>query len=204
MPAAALAITFMPAGQAKEASASRHDVQGKMSYCETCHGYQGRGFHAYNPIPRLAGQQPEYIKAQLQAFVERGRTNNIMYNVSHVMSPDLVSALATNFNQLNPKPIGGGQKDLVPAGKKIFEDGIPSANVPACASCHGTDAKGNGPFPRLAGQLPDYVFNKLTHWSSERGQNPAKPDNSAIMEPIAHSLNEQQIRAVAAYLSYLE
>jgi len=48
------------------------------------------------------------------------------------------------------------------------------------------------------------VFNKLTHWSSERGQNPAKPDNSAIMEPIAHSLNEQQIRAVAAYLSYLE
>jgi len=159
MPAAALAITFMPAGQAKEASASRHDVQGKMSYCETCHGYQGRGFHAYNPIPRLAGQQPEYIKAQLQAFVERGRTNNIMYNVSHVMSPDLVSALATNFNQLNPKPIGGGQKDLVPAGKKIFEDGIPSANVPACAPVMGQ-------MPRVTDRFRDWRGSSPTTCST--------------------------------------
>jgi cytochrome c553 len=44
----------------------------------------------------------------------------------------------------------------------------------------------------------------LTNWEKEREQDPAKPDTSAIMEPIAHSLPEQQIAAVAAYLSYLE
>ena len=89
-------------------------------------------------------------------------------------------------------------------GKKIYEEGIPSADVPPCASCHGPEAKGNGVFPRLAGQLHDYIFNKLVNWSSERGQDPKNPDISAIMQPIAHNLTKSQIAAVAAYLNYLE
>jgi cytochrome c553 len=90
------------------------------------------------------------------------------------------------------------------AGKKIYEEGVPGTDVPACASCHGTDAKGNGPFPRLAGQLHDYILRKLTNWDKERGQDPRNPDISAIMQPIAHSLTSSQISSVAAYLSYLE
>jgi len=95
-------------------------------------------------------------------------------------------------------------EELAAAGKKIYEEGIPSAEVPPCASCHGPDAKGADAFPRLAGQLHDYVFRKLTNWDKERGQDKANPDTSAIMQPIAHNLTEAQIRAVAAYLSYLE
>jgi hypothetical protein len=48
------------------------------------------------------------------------------------------------------------------------------------------------------------VYRKLTNWEKERGQDKAKPDNSAIMQPIAHNLTEAQVKAVAAYLSYLE
>ena len=44
----------------------------------------------------------------------------------------------------------------------------------------------------------------MTNWDKERGQDKANPDNSAIMQPIAHNLTEAQIKAVAAYLSYLE
>jgi cytochrome c553 len=33
---------------------------------------------------------------------------------------------------------------------------------------------------------------------------PSMSDTSAIMGPIAHNLTEAQIKAVAAYLSYLE
>src|SRR5580704_10406969 len=200
---AILAIVFIPAGRADD-TVSKHELQAKIAYCETCHGFSGRGFRGYSPMPRLAGQQPEYLKNQLKAFVERGRTSNIMYNVSHVLSPPMLTALATNFSDLNPKPLGGAPKELVASGKKIFEDGIPESNIPPCASCHGPDAKGNGPFPRLAGQLHDYTFGKLVNWSKERGQNPAKPDTSSIMEPIAHGLSQQQVRAVAAYLNYLE
>ena len=175
-------------------------LKAKTDYCKTCHGIEGQGFRGAAPMPRLAGQQPEYIKNQLQAFIERRRTNPVMNNVAHVLSPEMVTALSNYFKDLNPKPLGGGgaSKELAPEGKKIFEEGIPSANVPPCASCHGDDAKGNGEFPRLAGQLPDYILRKLTGWDKERHS-----ESSAIMQPIAHELTEAQIKAVAAYVSQL-
>jgi len=127
-----------------------------------------------------------------------------MFNVAHVLSPAMQAALAASFNDLNPKPLADAPKQLLAAGKKIYDEGVADANVPPCASCHGPEAKGDGQFPRLAGQLNDYIFNKLTNWNKERGQDPKKPDASVIMQPIAHSLTEQQIKAVAAYLNYQE
>lgn len=181
------------------------ELQAKIAYCENCHGISARGFHGFYPIPRLAGQQPEYLQNQLQAFIEHRRTNNIMFNVSHVLSPEMLDALAKNFNSLDPKPLTtSAPPDLISAGKKIYEGGIEKSDVPACAGCHGPDAKGQGQFPRLAGQLSDYIFSKLTNWDKERGQKPTNPDNSAIMAPIAHNLTEQQIKAVAAYLNQIE
>jgi cytochrome c553 len=116
----------------------------------------------------------------------------------------MIAALAEEFRALDPRPLGGGAKSLVATtGERIFQDGVPDANVAACAACHGPDAKGTGEIPRLAGQLPDYTVNKLVNWSKERGQNPAKPDTSAVMSPVAHSLTRSQVEAVAAYLSYL-
>jgi cytochrome c553 len=180
------------------------ELKAKTDYCKTCHGVTGQGFRGSFPMPRLAGQQPEYLKNQLQAFIERRRTNPVMFNVAHVLSPPMLEGLSTYFKNLDPKPLGGAPKELVADGKKIYEEGIPSAEVPPCASCHGPDAKGADAFPRLAGQLNDYIYRKLTNWDKERGQDKAKPDNSAIMQPIAHNLNDAQIKAVAAYLSYLD
>jgi cytochrome c553 len=203
--AALFGLICATAAHAEDAKAvSQKDVQAKLAYCEVCHGVSAQGFRGYYPIPRLAGQQIEYLQNQLQAFVERRRTNNIMFNVGHVMSPAMIAALAANFKELNPKPLGGAPKDLVDDGKKIFAEGVPAADVAPCVSCHGDDAKGNGLFPRLAGQLFDYIGSKLTNWDKERGQDPKQPDTSAIMQPIAHSLTASQIKAVAAYLSYLE
>ena len=201
--AAVLALSVAPAAAAQD-SVSKAEADAKLRYCEVCHGVSAQGFHGYYPIPRLAGQPTEYLKNQLQAFVEHRRTSNIMFNVGHVLSPAMINALTTDFNELNPKPVGGAPKENIDDGKKIFENGIAAANVPPCASCHGPEAKGNGPFPRLAGQLYDYITNKLTNWEKERGQNPSQPDTSAVMQPIAHNLTQPQIKAVAAYLSYLE
>ena len=205
LPAAVLAIVFVSTGRAAERGAvSSRDFEAKIQYCKTCHGLSGQGFRGAFPMPRLAGQQSEYLENQLRAFIERRRTNPVMFNVAHVLSPSLVNALAAYFKGLNPKPLGGAPREVVAAGKKIYQDGVSGAEVPACASCHGPEAKGEGAIPRLAGQLHDYLLKKLVNWSKERGQDPAKPDTSAIMEPIAHSLTEPQIAAVAAYLSYLE
>jgi cytochrome c553 len=205
LPAAVLAIVFAGTGRAQERGVvSVKDLEAKIQYCKTCHGLSGQGFRGAYPMPRLAGQQREYIENQLRAFIERRRTNPVMFNVAHVLSPSMVTGLATYFKDLNPKPLGGAPTELAAAGKKIYQEGVSGADIPPCASCHGPEAKGQDAFPRLAGQLHDYILKKLVNWSKERGQDPAKPDTSAIMEPIAHGLTEPQIAAVAAYLSYLE
>jgi cytochrome c553 len=204
----AIAVMAFPAADHAEdggsATVDAHELQAKLTYCKACHGASGQGYHGYSPIPRLAGQQPEYIENQLKAFIERRRQNPIMFSVAHVLSPQMLAALAAHFNGLNPKPLGGSDRELIPEGKKIFEEGIAASGIPPCASCHGPEAKGDGQFPRLAGQLPDYILRKLTNWDKERGQDRENPDTSAIMQPIAHELTQPQIKAVAAYVSSLD
>jgi len=196
---AILALALLPAlsiaGRADE-------LQAKLLYCKTCHGLSGQGYRGYFPMPRLAGQQPQYLENQLRAFIERRRTNPIMANVAHALSPSMVSALAEHFRHLDPRPIGGAPRQSVSTGKRIFDDGIPEANVPACSACHGTDGRGQNEIPRLAGQLYEYTVGQLTGWAKVRGQGSAV-DTSAIMAPTAHNLTRSQIEAVAAYVSNL-
>jgi cytochrome c553 len=200
----ALAATSISAYDVAAERASAQALKAKTDYCKTCHGIDGRGFRGSVPMPRLAGQQPEYLASQLQAFIDRRRTNPVMNNVAHVLDEEMVKSLATYFKNLNPKPLGGGAKSLSPEGKKIYEEGVASANIPPCASCHGGDGKGSDAFPRLAGQLPDYIQRKLANWDNERGQKKDQPDNSSIMQPIAHDLTDAQVKAVAAYVSQLD
>src|SRR3984893_3884216 len=95
-----------------EHAAARGSVQAKLSYCKDCHGVSAQGFRGYFPIPRLAGQQTEYLENQLRAFIEHRRTNNVMFNVAHALSPSVIAALAAEFREFNPRPIGGAPKQL--------------------------------------------------------------------------------------------
>lgn len=201
---AVLAVAFSAAGHAEDAGmARRQGLEAKLEYCKTCHGLSGQGYLGYFPMPRLAGQQPEYIEAQLRAFIERRRTNSIMFNVAHVLSPSMLTALAAHFRNLDPKPFGGAPRGSMATGKKIYEEGLPEANVPACSACHGTDGTGQNEIPRLAGQLYAYTVGQMTGWSRNRGQGSAA-DTSAIMAQTAHNLTRSQVEAVAAYVSYLQ
>ena len=206
-PIALAAFVFATASSAEDVRKGAipdKEVQAKLQYCKVCHGVSAQGFRGFYPIPRLAGQQPTYLENQLQAFIEHRRTNNVMFNVAHSLSQSMVTALAANFNALNPPPLGGAPRQLVATGGKIFQDGLPDQDIAACAACHGPDAAGAGQIPRLAGQLYPYTIDKLLNWGKERGQNPKIPDTSAIMSPVAHSLNKSQIEAVAAYVSTLK
>src|SRR3974390_1425383 len=126
LPAAILAIVFAVAGHAQEGtpSYSQRDLQSKITYCKTCHGLSGEGYRGYVPMPRLAGQQTQYLENQLRAFIERRRTNPIMFNVAHVLSPSMLRDLAAHFRDLNPEPLGGAPKELGSTRKQSFEDGL--------------------------------------------------------------------------------
>ena len=204
LPTLVLAMAFSVSGHAQERLApAKGGLEAKLEYCKTCHGLSGQGYLGYFPMPRLAGQQPEYIEAQLRAFIERRRSNPVMRNVAHVLSPSMVTALAMHFSHLKSPPFGGAPRGSIATGKRIYEEGLPEANVPACSACHGTEGKGQNEIPRLAGQVYQYTVGQLSGWKSERGQGTAV-DTSAIMAPTAHNLTRSQVEAVAAYVSFLQ
>src|SRR3984893_4465939 len=123
---AAFAIVVSAAAHAEDkgkAAVPKQELEAKIAYCKTCHGVSGQGFRGAFPMPRLAGQQPEYLENQLQAFIDRRRTNPVMFNVAHVLSPSMLTALATHFKDLNPKPVGGAgvPQELGGTRKKIYE-----------------------------------------------------------------------------------
>src|SRR5438105_2289193 len=69
---AIVAVVFSTADRADGAgrgSVSRGTLQGKIEYCKDCHGLSGQGYHGFLTMPRLAGQNPEYIENQLRAFI---------------------------------------------------------------------------------------------------------------------------------------
>jgi cytochrome c553 len=180
--------------------------QAKIEYCKDCHGSSGRGYYGYVTMPRLAGQPTDYLENQLRAFADRSRDKDFFINMSkvHSLSPEMRTAVATHFRDLDPGPVGGGPKNLVATGKKIYEEGVPEADIPACTACHGPEARGQEVIPRLAGQLYPYIVKELTNWSKDRGQGPAKDDTPATMASIAQRLTQPQISALAAYLNYLK
>jgi cytochrome c553 len=197
------AIAAMLLCAAGGADARDRGLAGKIEYCKTCHGIAAQGYLGYYAMPRLAGQQEAYLKNQLRAFIERRRSNPVMFNVTHALSPPMVEALAEHFRHLDPPPFGGGPRNLVGRGKTIYEEGIPESNVPACSACHGPDGKGRDEIPRLAGQLYPYTIKALRNWGRERGQGSASPDVSAVMAPTAHNMSPAEISAVAAYVNTL-
>ncbi len=197
-----LAALLPSAGLADGGSSSVAGFEGKLSFCEDCHGPEGQGYLGWYPMPRLAGQQPEYIENQLKAFVTRNRESNIAIMMSrvHNVPPSLGRALAAHFRRLNPSPLEAAPNGLVERGRRIFEEGEPQENVAACAACHGPQAQGAGLNPSLAGQLYSYVVKELAEWHSERAQK-YPSETVAVMTPIADSMSKQQIKAVAAYVS---
>jgi cytochrome c553 len=210
--AAVAALIFSTAVEARHRNVAmsprEFSVESKATgYCMLCHGRGAHGFLGYRPIPQLAGQQAEYIQIQLTAFAERRRLRNlgyIRYDKVHNLSPDQRSSLGEYLSKLQPITHKSAPEDLIAAGDKLFHGGSPENDVPACAVCHGPEAKGDGIFPRLAGQWRPYLQKTLANWDQERGLGPNGDDNSKIMAPIAKSLTAQQIKEVTAYLSSLK
>ncbi len=198
--AAVLAVLMPAAGYAGE-------LRDKLELCTTCHGDHAQGVQAYFTAPRLAGQTVEYLENQFKAISAHRRDNPaaktfmvpVMASVPEHMRP----GLAKHFSELSASPAGNGPRGLVETGRKIFQDGVPDENVPACAACHGPDAHGSELVPRLAGQLYSYTVAQLVGWGKGlRSKEPASGEDANTMQPIASALNKEQINAVAAYLSY--
>lgn len=167
-----------------------------VQVCSNCHGVDG---NSVSPnFPRLAGQQPLYLIAQLENFRSHHRSDpagfEYMWGISHSLSDDQIKGLAEYFSKQVPKPNAPVNAQQMAAGKEIYEKGVPAKDTPPCFACHGPKAEGTANFPRLANQHQDYLVKQL-HVFQETEGRPGTP-----MKQITHSLSPEEMEAVAGYL----
>ncbi len=167
-----------------------------VQVCSNCHGVDG---NSVSPnFPRLAGQQADYIVAQLENFRSHHRSDppgfQYMWGLSHHLTDAQIKGLADYFSKQVMKPNAPVDPQKMATGKVIFENGVPSEEAPPCIACHGPKAQGLSTFPRLANQHQAYLVKQL-HIFQETEGRPGTP-----MKEVSHNLTAGEMEAVAAYL----
>jgi cytochrome c553 len=166
--------------------------------CSTCHG--ARGISVSPMFPKLAGQQAEYLAAQLKAFRDRSRADPhaqaFMWGMAAQLTDSTINEIAAYFASQAPERGAPADHVEIAAGKKIYEDGIEAQQVLACQICHGKNAEGTGLFPRLAGQHRGYLERQLKAFAANLRANDIMRENSK-------NLTALQISQVAAFLGAL-
>lgn len=164
--------------------------------CASCHNADGNSAIPANP--KLAGQHPEYILAQLQAFKSGKRANPVMSGMVAGLTDDDMRNIAYWASAQKPKAGFAKNKELVTLGEKIYKGGIADRQVPACAGCHSPSGAGiPSQYPRLSGQHADYVATQLT------GFRDGTRKNNAAMSQVTAKLNDREIKALADYVAGL-
>ena len=179
----------------------------KSAPCAACHGVGG---NSVNPAwPKLAGQGEKYLVDQLQLFKQRIRVNILMNpQAINLSAQDILDLAAYYASQTSSKGSADPDKEfqgekLYVIGEKVYRGGNPTTGVPACMSCHAPNGVGNmaAKFPRLAGQHSFYTAAQLRAYRSGARYQP--DDNLNMMKMITSYMTEQEIEAVAEYISGL-
>ena len=99
---------------------------------------------------------------------------------------------------------GGVHRPTVPKGsiargESLVKTGAVGKTV-ACGTCHGSDLKGLGPVPPLAGRSPSYTVRQLF----DLQQGVRKGPWSALMKGAVEKLTIDDMIAIAAYTASRE
>jgi cytochrome c oxidase subunit 2 len=182
-------------------------AKGKSLYttCAVCHGNQAEGMASLN-APALSGQEPYYLKMQL---------NNYRTNKRGVHEKDIFGAQMLPMAKLLNSD---GIRDVIayiqtmpePTLEVTLETGDAAAGENyynmICGACHGAGAKGIESLssPRLTGLQDWYIERQLNNFrDSIRGIH-SDDKFGAQMQQIAASIpDDQTIKNLVAYLNSL-
>jgi len=172
--------------------------------CARCHGDDGRG-RGNAAFPALAGQQPAYLFAALEAYARSERHSGIMQPIAASLTTMQARRLADYYADLPAGRALGMSSSASSAalerGKAIAHRGIPETRVPACVDCHGPVSWIRDPaYPTLAGQYADYLVLQLELFNTRRRGG---ADRAQLMRHVAPQLTLQQMRDVALYFASL-
>jgi len=201
---AALSIATGPVAAAGDYQAGKT----KSAACLACHGVDGNSL--VPTFPKIAGQSASYILKQLKAFKTKQRIDETMNGQVQSLNEQDMADLAAYFSKQSVQP-GSGNSQLMAVGKQVYEKGNIKARVFACKGCHGFKGAGNHDLlqsmnastiveaPALSGQHPAYIVKQLKAFQSKTRSN----DVGKIMQNLAEGMTEQDIQAVAEYITAL-
>lgn len=170
--------------------------------CAACHGQKAEGIVAMQ-TPALAGQSAAYLARQLHNFRSgvRGAADGDtlgaqMAPMAKVLADDAavenVAAYIASLPAVTPAATVEG--DAV-AGNKQYQS--------KCGACHGSSGQGNDALnaPRLVGLGDTYLIRQFQNF--KQGIRGNHPDDKfgRQMKMMAATLNDQQLKDVAAFLN---
>ena len=180
-------------------------VLGAASYavCSACHGLQAEGRLALN-APKLSGQDPQYLKKQLQNYKAgiRGTHEADIYGaqmqpmaatlVNDAMIDNVIAYIGTLPDTQAPSTVTGD----IDHGAELYT---------VCANCHGPDGLGiRMNAPRAAGMSDWYLLNQLKNFKAGvRGTHPADLHGKQMGFMARMLQDEQAMNDVVAYINTL-
>jgi cytochrome c553 len=171
----------------------------KSQLCQGCHGEFGNS--TVSLIPKLAGQYAKYISKQVRDYQTGVRSHQIMNAMAATLSDSDLADVAAYF--ASQKKMKGERTKDNRLGKELFLQGDPSKMRLACVNCHGVNGKGLDAkismFPVIGGQHKDYLRKQLVDFRENFRTN----SPSGIMNTVASTLSDDEIEALAEYVSRL-
>ncbi len=190
------AISADPFEATGETVAFSGGAAGATGACSTCHGTRGEGDG--NLAPRLAGIDQGYALRQLENFASGARRHSQMQWIAGRLGADARGKVAAYYAAL-PVPASTAVSATDCAGAAIYHAGIPARRIPSCASCHGSDGRGNAGNPPLAAQPAAYLAHQLDAWATGTRYG----DAGGAMTAISRALHPDDRQTVAAYAAGL-
>ncbi len=197
--AAAALLLLGTAGSTLAAEESPAEPPKPWAICASCHGPDG---NSVNPIwPKLAGQGADYIAKQIHDFKGGKRVDPLMTGMAMAVQDNALGEVAAYFASQQAQPGVPVKPELVDQGRQLYVAGDPETGVTACAACHGPNGNGNpaARFPALGSQHAAYTIKQLQMFRNGSRAN----DPNEMMRDIAVKLSEEDIEALAMYLSTL-
>lgn len=173
--------------------------ESKAQACAACHGANGNSTVAN--FPKLAGQSAGYIVKQLADFKKgQTRSNPIMAGQVANLSEQDMEDLGAYYAKQSAS-MGQADEKLAAFGEKLYRGGNKEKGLTACIACHGPTGTGNpaAKFPLLSGQHTDYLVKSLKDFRDGNRSN----DPNGMMRDIAGKMSDNEIMAVASYISGL-
>jgi len=167
--------------------------QGLAYTCTGCHGVDGavNAYPTYH-VPKLGGQNADYIEIALQGYREGSRSHATMHAQASQLSDQDIADLSAYFAGIEADPetgVSSASSADIAAGQE---------KSATCQACHGAVGMAQSEqWPNLAGQHASYLFEAMLQYRDGKRTAP-------VMAPLVSQLDDATLEQIAAYYAAQE